>query len=226
MLGYWSCGAANSVGGPRRIPFFTAKFDDSEALTELSSLVLCQEEAIKSCFPAARVGGAEAIQDSLTSRYYAYNLLTWPAPCVRSLAGFIHSSYLDMLGQMPNLDRQETFIQCWANTVRKGQCIHIHNHGDAKSYFSGNLAVRVAQHERSFTHYSPMREMDPDRRLSLNNEPGLVTFFPSWLFHFTDPWPHDEVRITIAFDIVLRPVFERQAQYRLGRKYIPFDCRS
>lgn len=227
-LEFWhSCGNAAGTK-PIRVPFYFAEINEGEVLQGLSRTVLEKESQLKREHRPARVAGEENIKDSLTSRYYAFNVLTWPEPCAQALLGFLRGSYRDMLDQLPLLRRQKVYIQCWANTVRNGESIKIHNHGGPGSYFSGNLPLQVCQPQSSFTHYSlnataDTAEANPEQRLSVDNLPGKLTIFPSHVYHYTDPWPHDEVRITVAFDIVPQAVVDRQSRYRVARKYIPFD---
>lgn len=220
----WEAAEGGADSPRRKVPFYTAKFSDQVALRQLAGSVLTREAEIKARHPSAMVGGAESIENSLTSRYYAYNVLTWPEDGAQALMAFFKSAYLAMLADMPLIQRRRTYIQCWANTVRKGERVHIHNHGDKASFFSGNLAVQVEDYRRSRTHYTvnPKSE-DPADRFSVLNEPGLLTIFPSWVLHYTDPWPNEEVRISIAFDLVDEATFERQKTFRVRRRYIPFD---
>lgn len=223
-LEYWSSAPRRAGASATRVPLFQIDLNDINVLQDLARLVLEYEEEIKRRHRPARVGGEEDIEDSLTSRYYAFNVLTWPEPAAQALKRFLKAGYLEMLGLMPLVRRERTYIQCWANTVRRGENIRIHNHGDRASYFSGNLSVQVEDPERSFTHFTMEREAEAAcERYSVPNLPGRLTIFPSWVYHYTDPWPHDAVRISIAFDIVNQEIFERQARYRVARKYIPFD---
>jgi hypothetical protein len=223
-LQFWTTAPGAGGGDARHVPLFVADLADEQVLKDLARLVLEREQAIKRDNPPAFVAGEENIEDSLTSRYYAFNVLTWPEPAARTLAAFFKASYLGMLDEMPLLRREKVYIQCWANTVRRGESIKIHNHGAPGSYVSGNIPIQVKNHQDSFTHFILESKVEESAaRFSLDNRPGKLTIFPSWLYHYTDPWPHDEVRITIAFDIVNQEVFDRQASYRVGRKYIPFD---
>ena len=210
--------------GRSRIPISVSHLADQAVLDGLAELILTKEERLKRDHKEAMVGGAGAIADSLTGRYYAYNLLEWDAPCVRSLQRFFLDSYFELLSQVPLMSRRNSYIQCWANTVRYQEYIEPHNHGGPDSFYSGNLAVRVQGHESSFTHFrfggTPLADC---LRHSIVNRPGTLTIFPSYLDHFTEPWPHQEPRITIAFDIVMAEVANRQSTYRVGRRYIPFD---
>jgi len=208
----------------KRVPLCVTCLEDAADLASLAELVLAREPDLKRCYREALVGGAGAVSDSLTGRYYAYNLLEWDAACVKRLRRFFHESYLELLSALPHLGRRTAYIQCWANTVRRQEYIEPHNHGGTASYFSGNLAVRVTEPACSFTHYEFQGTAPAIRsRYSIVNQPGVLTIFPSMLFHCTDPWPHDEPRITIAFDIVDEAVAARQARYRTGRRYLRFD---
>ena len=217
-----ACGPGGSLRS--RIPICVTHLEEPRMLDGLARAVLAQETELKSKHREAIVGGAGAIRNSLTARYYAYNLLLWEFPFIAPLRRFFFESYMELLTCLPTYRRQKSYIQCWANTVRKEEYIELHNHGGKESYFSGNIAVQVKNPGQSYTHYLPVgREINDWRRVSLCNRPGLLTIFPSYVYHFTDPWPHDDTRITVAFDIVSQDVAERQTQYHTGRQYILFD---
>ncbi len=206
-----------------KFPICVTHLENRTILENLAEVILAREDFLKRNHREAIVGGAGAIPDSLTARYYAYNLLLWEMPCIAQLHRFFFESYMELLTCLPTNRRQKSFIQCWANTVRRDEYIEPHNHGGKDSYFSGNIAVQVKNPGQSYTHYLPVgREINDWRRVSLCNQPGLLTIFPSYVYHFTDPWPHNDTRITIAFDIVGEEVAERQSQYRTSRKYILF----
>lgn len=102
------------------------------------------------------------------------------------------------------------FIQCWANTFRKGEGIERHRHRDP-------LAVGAPPHEWTCTN------------LFIGGDPGVGTwfegeknenhrgelmFFSSSVYHWVPPNKSDQVRITMAMDIhTSRPVGYNTDQY-------------
>ena len=40
------------------------------------------------------------------------------------------------------------------------------------------------------------------------NTKGGITLFPNWIEHYTDPYEGDDVRVSIAFDIITQIVYD------------------
>ena len=70
-----------------------------------------------------------------------------------------------------------------------------------------------------YFYNAPMRERT---RMRIENRPSTLILFPSALFHNTTPYEHDDVRITLAFDISIE---NRDADGTWGSKgrHILFD---
>jgi predicted nuclease of restriction endonuclease-like (RecB) superfamily len=102
---------------------------------------------------------------------------------------------------IPTPDR--LWLQMWCNILKKDERIEIHQHSyDEKSLLSGNLCLKT---ENTNTHY-----INPHNYFAKNNEiynsknvRGKLTLFPSIIPHATDVVQTDEVRITIAFDVLV-----------------------
>ncbi len=56
----------------------------------------------------------------------------------------------------------------------------------------------------------------------MRNEPGLLTLFPSMLFHATTPHEGDQERISLAFDIHIENK-DALGATGPGAKHVPFD---
>jgi hypothetical protein len=95
------------------------------------------------------------------------------------------------------------WVQMWCNILREKQKIEIHQHSDSEtSYLSGNLCLQA---NNTKTHYvnpqSYFATFNPD--YSSQNIKGNLTLFPSTLPHYTDRVEDKELRVTLAFDVLI-----------------------
>jgi|13_taG_2_1085334.scaffolds.fasta_scaffold04063_3 hypothetical protein len=161
----------------------------------LSSRVLDNEKKIlrkypPTCFTKGKVsdGGTGLGINSLTSRFYHFNVLSWFG--TKKLKKFIKNGY----NRYNNVSNQPIFVQCWANVMRKGDKIKSHVHVpypiDPIHSLSGNLCVKVDGSTNTYYDGTPIL-----------NKTNQMVFFPSSTSHWTDRYMSDSERITIAFDI-------------------------
>jgi len=45
------------------------------------------------------------------------------------------------------------------------------------------------------------------KKYSSENKKGKITLFPNWLEHYTDVYEEDDTRVSIAFDIITKEVY-------------------
>ena len=133
-------------------------------------------------------GGTGLGYDSLTSRFFHFNVLDWLH--TNQLKKEIRKGY----EFYNNLKNTPIFVQCWANVMRKGDKIQPHIHMDENispiHALSGHLCVKVDG--TTNTYYDGN---------SVCNENGQMLFFPSTMIHWTNSYLGNAERITIAFDI-------------------------
>ena len=167
---------------------------DSDAL---SNLILKKEPEIIQKYPTTGFNGeytdgqTELGPNSLTSRFYHFNVLDWKdTDLVKEI---IRSGYEAYTG----VKDTPIYVKCWANVMRKGDQIAVHSHGkDPYGYISGHVCVQVT--DTNTNYYNPYGG-DP---WSSPNKAGKITLFPSWVSHGTDKVVDSQERITIAFDIL------------------------
>ena len=95
------------------------------------------------------------------------------------------------------------WLQLWCNFLSKDNYINTHQHEwNGCSFLSGNLCLKT---KNTYTHY-----LNPQRYFARNNEAynsknevGKLTIFPSTLPHCTDKVIDDELRVTLAFDVLI-----------------------
>ena len=126
--------------------------------------------------------------DSLTSRYFHFNVLKWFN--TKQLKKEIIKGY----ESYTNLKNTPLFVQCWANVMRKGDRIKPHVHANQNisphHYLSGHLCVKVDGSTNTYYNGMP-----------LCNVNGEMIFFPATTPHWTNVYMGDSERITVAFDI-------------------------
>ena len=107
--------------------------------------------------------------------------------------------YNNLIGvQLP----KELWIQCWVNVLRFGQRIKPHLHCvDSTCYLSGHYTVQC--NNTSTVYISPENQINDPYEINVENKPGSMTIFPSYVPHYTTRHYSFTPRITIAFDIFL-----------------------
>jgi hypothetical protein len=147
----------------------------------------------------------------LTGRLWEYNLLKFTHhECIKELQNHIRTAYIDYLNVL-NIKPESCYIQCWANILRNdGRRITPHSHASAHagidpsySYVSGNLTLRT--NNTNTYYHNPFIHGDC---IGINNIPGNIIVFPSYVIHHTDVNKSEQTRISIAFDIITKEVYE------------------
>jgi len=195
--------------------FFLKKWDrDMSILDTIRSWLLENEKKIINKFSYDYDGYTGLGKSSVTGRFSQYNLfhLTSELPELKELLDFIKDSYVEFVSIEDNPIR-ETEVVSWYNVLRKGQQVQEHNHGSGNDvYLSGTF---VLDDYPTFTNFKC--PFDRDVILPIPNNKGLLTFFPSFVYHYSDEYKGDSERLTIAFDIRIPGIQESK-----DRKAIPF----
>ncbi len=170
-------------------------------LINLSSRVLRNENKILEKYPPTDYfkhisdGGTGLGKNSLTSRFYHFNVLSWFG--TRKLKKYIKEGYNKFNG----VKNAPVYVQCWANVMRKGDTIKPHAHMDENinslHALSGHLCVKVDGSTSTYYDGRPLQNVN-----------GQMVFFPSTMTHWTDTYMGDSERITIAFDIYSKEWFD------------------
>lgn len=179
-----------------------------KALNILKELVLSKEQEILDStnpFPPSDT------RDWLTNRLYEYTIFDYvnEFPVLIAFKEHIKKSYLEYCAEM-NIPASKAYITCWANILRKdGRAITPHHHSDGHirapweyAYVSGHITVSASN---TCTHYQ--NPFLSSQSIAIQNIPGQVYLFPSWVIHWTDQNKSDDPRISIAFDIVTEEVY-------------------
>ena len=151
----------------------------------ISESVLSKEEEIKSMGPDIYDGASD---NSLTGRFYLFNYLNVPE------INLILKPKLQNLFDYLELE-PEIYVQCWANTFRRGDYITRHCHGGScHDYLCANIFLRGFV-EPGTTYYTDTGPID------LKNAFGEIVLFHSSTEHSVKAYRHDDVRVTLAMDI-------------------------
>jgi uncharacterized protein (TIGR02466 family) len=177
----------------------------AEAVNRELRLMILEREKAGASDDHANVGGWHSRQD----------LLDWPGPAVAALKGWIIEAVAHMVaastdGKAP---RGLARVTAWANVARHGHYHRIHNHpssawsgvyyvdagGDAPGHpLSGVLELCDP---RPFTEMVPAPGNPFGQRAIFRAEAGTMVLFPSWLYHFVNPYFGDGERISVAFNV-------------------------
>jgi uncharacterized protein (TIGR02466 family) len=187
---------------------------DTEATNiELEKMILDRESRMPS-HDYANQGGWHSSGD----------FLDWPGDAVQTVRGWISEGLSQMVqatGQLPEVQgraaplRGGFMVSAWANVSRRGNYHRMHNHPVSSwsgcYYVSSNSGPDSLAGVLEFYDPRPFTEMVETpgspygQRMLIRPVPGMIVFFPSWLYHFVHPCNSDNPRISIAFNAAWKP---------------------
>jgi uncharacterized protein (TIGR02466 family) len=166
--------------------------------------VILDRERVEPSSDYANVGGWHSRAD----------LLDWPVPEVGVLRGWITEAVQHMVAATVEGKpvRGAFGISAWANVARAGNYHRVHNH--PKSAWSGVYYVETGPADPTHPLAGVLEICDPrpftemvaspgepfGKRVIFRPEPGMMVLFPSWLYHFVNPYHGPGERISIAFN--------------------------
>ncbi|WPZ33410.1 TIGR02466 family protein [Thalassobaculum sp. OXR-137] len=148
------------------------------------------------------------------------DLLDWPGPEVGALKSWIGRAIQRMTEVTAGKQQQGLNVQldggAWANVLRDGGYNKIHNHPGCS--WSGVYYVSLGERRGDIPGNGQIEFLDPRMGVDfaelpgmpfagkhvVEPEPGLMLVFPSWLYHYVNPFHGSGERITIAFNVILR----------------------
>jgi uncharacterized protein (TIGR02466 family) len=153
------------------------------------------------------------------------DLMDWPEPEIATLRSWISEGLNRMVHatfQLPEVQARSAQpkggfrVSAWANIARRGNYHRMHNHPNSAwsgcyyarsgSSLPGTLAGALEFYDpRPFTEMVSVPGNPYGQRIIVRPTPGLMVFFPSWLYHFVHPTDSDEPRISIAFNATWFP---------------------
>lgn len=190
-------------------PLVIHDWPDSEAFNaELKSLVMQKKASLdRKNVVRSNAGGWQS----------PGNLMTWPEPCIGIFQKRIEKLVGNLLQELVRDDgRNRAFkllIDAWANINRRGDYNVVHTHPNCM--WSGVYYVSRGTPDADVPHGGLLELLDPreaanyiqvsntvlDGREFVDNQPGRMLLWPSWVKHMVHPYFGDEERISIAFNV-------------------------
>jgi uncharacterized protein (TIGR02466 family) len=190
-------------------PFLSYQWPNSEDLNrELAEIVLAEE---------AGDDQGRGIRSNAGGWQSRGNLLMRSDPCIVELKQRIETTVFEVLGAIMRKDgTKRTFrllFDSWANVCRSGNYNVVHTHPNAM--WSIVYYVTAGQPDASVPYSGKLELLDPresanyiqvpntilDARMFIENRPGRLVLFPSWVKHMVHPFVGSGVRISIAVNV-------------------------
>ena len=146
-------------------------------------------------------------EKSTTARSGNYNIFNLDNENIYKLKNNILTMHRKFLTFFKQELPKELYIQSWVNIMNKGQKINIHLHDmSPDTYLGGHVCVQV---DDTSTYYvNPINQINDPETFKSENKVGKITLFQNNIPHYTDEHKYDKKRITIAFDLALKPMTE------------------
>jgi uncharacterized protein (TIGR02466 family) len=153
------------------------------------------------------------------------NLITWQDPAVETFRQRIEKLVGNLLQEVArDTGKNRSFrllIDAWANINKKGDYNVVHTHPNCM--WSGVYYVQRGEPDKSIPYSGLLELLDPreaanyiqirhsvfDGREFVENIPGRMLLWPSWVKHWVHPFQGEGDRISIAFNV---NVVEREPQ--------------
>ena len=190
-------------------PFVSIDWPGCEAMNEALATLVLDEEA------ADDLG--RGIRSNAGGWQSRGNLLMRPEPAIVQLKQMMETTIFDLLGALVRKDSGErTFtlmFDSWANVCRNGNYNVVHTHPNAM--WSIVYYVQSGKADESIPYSGLLELLDPreasnyiqvpntvlDARMFIDNYPGRMVVFPSWMKHMVHPFIGEGVRISIACNV-------------------------
>jgi len=199
----------NSLSMIFATPLVVHDWSNSEDFNrELEALVLAREREHKA---------KDVVRSNAGGWQSPGNLMTWKDPCIETFRQRIEKLVGKLLQQIiRDQGRNRTFrmlIDAWANINRSGDYNVAHTHPNCM--WSGCYYVTPGKPDPNVTWNGLIELFDPreaanyiqvlntvlDARTLIDNVPGRMLLWPSWIRHMVHPYVGEGERISIAFNV-------------------------
>lgn len=137
-------------------------------------------------------------KDSITSKFAHFSVFDFD----HYMVGTIKSKILELFENILEIDKvswhSHLYAQSWFNVMRNGQKINLHSHGVNEDILYG-FHITISTSNTSTIYHNPF---DHRQVIEIENKPGYITLFPNFIPHQTTTYEGDDVRISIAGDII------------------------
>ena len=147
----------------------------------------------------------EGLEDLLASKlpieWTTYNIFDWDQDIIKSLADKIYWSYTEYINQLcyDVIPKDKLWIRGWGVRIEPGDYLNHHAHAfHENTYLSCNLSV--SDLNTTTDYFFPYLGWYFGY-WKVNNVPGKMTLFPSWLEHKVDKNTTGQVRFSLGFDM-------------------------
>lgn len=190
-------------------PFVSYQWPDCDELNrELEALILEKESADST---------GRGIRSNAGGWQSRGNIVTWQEPCIQTLKQRVETLIFNLIGELVLKDgRERSFtlmMDGWANVCRAGDYNVVHTHPNAM--WSVVYYVAAGEPDKSVPYGGMLELLDPresanyiqiqntvlDARTFIENVPGRMVVFPSWVKHMVHPFVGDGVRVSIAVNV-------------------------
>ncbi|MEM7503422.1 MAG: TIGR02466 family protein [Pseudomonadota bacterium] len=190
-------------------PFASYDWPDSDGFNaELGELILSNEKDDTS---------GRGIRSNAGGWQSGGNMMTWEHPTIATLKQRFESLVFNVVGELVQKDgRNRQFrllMDGWANVCRRGDYNVVHSHPNAM--FSLVYYVAAGESDSDVPYSGLLELLDPresanyiqiqntilDARTFIDNQPGKMVLFPSWVKHMVHPFQGDGTRISIACNV-------------------------
>jgi uncharacterized protein (TIGR02466 family) len=155
------------------------------------------------------------------------NLINWKDPVVEIFRQRIEKLVTNLLQEVArDTGKNRSFkllIDAWANINRNGDYNVVHTHPNCM--YSGVYYVNQGEPEKTIPYSGLLEILDPreaanyvqirhsifDAREFVENVPGRMLLWPSWLKHWVHPYQAEGERISVAFNVNVIEKDEQQA---------------
>lgn len=190
-------------------PLVVHDWPESDAFNrEFAELVLTKEK---------KLARKDVVRSNAGGWQSPGNLMQWPEPCIETFRQRIEKLTFNLLHVLLRGDSSnrsfKLLIDAWANINRSGDYNVAHTHPNCM--WSGCYYVTPGNPDPNVTWNGLIELFDPreaanyvqvnntilDARTLIENVPGRMLFWPSWVRHMVHPYVGDGERISVAFNV-------------------------
>ena len=176
------------------------RMSDAKSKNRRLRKIILKRETIDPGVRQSNVGGWHSTAD----------LWDWPNPEMRDLCNWVKTAAQDFTASTFALKPDdevlvEPYGGAWANVLRDGGYNKVHNHPG--SAWSAVYYVASGEPNKNLPGNGNFEFMDPrpgnvyGGKEIVTPEPGMLMLFPSWLYHYVNPYHGDGERISIAWNL-------------------------
>jgi hypothetical protein len=134
-----------------------------------------------------------------------YNIFDWNYDVIQYLKESILTVYKNYMSSLNMTCENILWIRGWAVNLTKNDGLKLHSHSTHENtYLSGNITI---SNNKTTTDFVIPHLTSEYGFYKVENIPGRMTLFPSWVQHKVDPIL-DEERFSIGFDIFTKHSIE------------------